>query len=104
MTERRDVIILGSTGSIGRQALEVIDRNPDRFRVVGLAAGGGQPDLLREQARAHRVEDVALGEAEATDLAGRGCDVVLNALAGAAGLLPTLRALETGSTLALSNK
>ena len=104
MAERRDVIILGSTGSIGRQALDVIDRNPGLFRVVGLSAGGGQPDLLAEQARRHDVSDVALGEDESADLAARPADVVLNALAGAAGLLPTLRALEAGTALALANK
>ena len=104
MAERRDVIILGSTGSIGRQALDVIVRNPDGFRVVGLSAGGGQPDLLADQARRLGVADVAVGEAESAELAGRPCDVVLNGLAGAAGLLPTLRALEAGSALALANK
>jgi 1-deoxy-D-xylulose-5-phosphate reductoisomerase len=102
--ERRDVIILGSTGSIGRQALDVIARNPDRFRVVGLSAGGGQPGLLADQARAHGVTDVAVGEAESAELAARPADVVLNALAGAAGLMPTLRALEAGTALALANK
>lgn len=104
MAERRDVIILGSTGSIGCQALDVIERNPERFRVVGLSAGGGRPDLLQEQARCHGVAEVAVGEAAAAELAGQPCDVVLNGLAGAAGLLPTLRALEAGSTLALANK
>lgn len=104
MGERRDVIILGSTGSIGRQALDVIARNPDRFRVVGLSAGGGQPGLLADQARAHGVTDVAVGEAESAELAARPADVVLNALAGAAGLMPTLRALEAGTALALANK
>ncbi len=104
MAERRDVIILGSTGSIGCQALDVIERNPERFRVVGLSAGGGQPDLLADQARRHGVADVAVGEVESAELAGRPCDVVLNGLAGAAGLLPTLRALEAGSALALANK
>ena len=104
MAERRDVIILGSTGSIGRQALDVIERNPERFRVVGLSAGGGQPDLQAEQARRHGVTDVGVGERESAELAGRPCDVVLNGLAGAAGLLPTLRALEVGTALALANK
>ena len=104
MGECRDVIILGSTGSIGTQALDVIARNPDRFRVVGLAAGGSKPDLLADQVRALGVKQVALGPREAADLAGEPCDVVLNALAGAAGLIPTLRALEAGSDLALANK
>ena len=48
--EPRDIVILGSTGSIGTQALDVIRRNPDRFRVAGLAAGGGNPALLAQQA------------------------------------------------------
>ena len=104
MGEPRDVIILGSTGSIGVQALDVIERNPGLFRVVGLAAGGGQPAVLAEQARRFSVDQIALGSAEAADLAGRPCDVVLNAMAGAAGLVPTLRALEAGSALALANK
>ena len=47
---QREVVILGSTGSIGTQALDIVRRNPDRFRVVALAAGGGQPDLLARQA------------------------------------------------------
>jgi 1-deoxy-D-xylulose-5-phosphate reductoisomerase len=46
----RDVVLLGSTGSIGTQAADIIRRNPDRFRVVGLAAGGGNPALLASQA------------------------------------------------------
>jgi 1-deoxy-D-xylulose-5-phosphate reductoisomerase len=104
VTGRRDVIILGSTGSIGLQALDVIERNPDRFRVVGLSAGGGRLEVLAEQARVFGVTDVAVGEAEASELAGQPCDVVLNGMAGAAGLLPTLRALEAGTALALANK
>ncbi|MBM3687737.1 MAG: 1-deoxy-D-xylulose-5-phosphate reductoisomerase, partial [Actinobacteria bacterium] len=60
-------MILGSTGSIGRQALDIIERNPERFRVVGLSAGGGQPDLLGEQARRHGVTDVAVGERESAE-------------------------------------
>ena len=51
----RDVIILGSTGSIGTQALDVISRNPDAFRVVGLGAGGGNVALLAEQIAAFRL-------------------------------------------------
>jgi 1-deoxy-D-xylulose-5-phosphate reductoisomerase len=104
VTGRRDVIILGSTGSIGLQALDVIERNPDRFRVVGLSAGGARPEVLAEQARAFGVADIALGEVEAAELAAQPCDVVLNGMAGAAGLLPTLRALEAGTALALANK
>ncbi len=104
MSEPRDVIILGSTGSIGVQALDVIGRNPGRFRVVGLAAGGSNPDLLTEQARLFEVDAIAVGADEAADLAAEQADVVLNGMAGAAGLVPTLRALEAGNTLALANK
>ena len=104
MSEPRDIIILGSTGSIGVQALDVIRRNPALFRVVGLGAGGSQPDLLADQAREFGVDRVAVGAAESAALASAGCDVVLNAMAGAAGLLPTLAALEAGNVVALANK
>ncbi len=57
---RRDVIVLGSTGSIGRQALRVIEANPDRFRVVGLAAAGGDVELLARQVLRHRPRAVAV--------------------------------------------
>ena len=103
---RRRVIILGSTGSIGTQALEVIHRNPERFEVVGLAAGQNR-DLALSQADAlglshHRV---VFGAADATALIGDvSCDVVLNGITGSVGLLPTLAALESGATLALANK
>ena len=66
----RDVVILGSTGSIGTQAIDVVRRNPDRFRVVGLAAGGDRVDLLARQALEMRVEVVAVARASAAqDLA-----------------------------------
>ena len=61
----RDVVILGSTGSIGTQALDVIRRNPDRFRVVGLAAGGGNPALLAQQAIEFGVPSVAVAQPSA---------------------------------------
>ena len=61
----RDVVILGSTGSVGTQALDVIARHPDRFRVVGLAAGGERVDLLARQALEFRVEAVAVARASA---------------------------------------
>jgi 1-deoxy-D-xylulose-5-phosphate reductoisomerase len=134
----RRVIILGSTGSIGTQALDVIRRNPDRFEVVGLAASGARLDLLAEQATEFMPQVVAVssssaasdlqlrlyawgkdngypaGEAELpgiiagpsalVDIAGVECDVVVNGLAGAAGLEPTLAALRAGSVVALANK
>ena len=103
---RRRVIILGSTGSIGTQALEVIHRNPERFEVVGLAAGKNT-DLARSQADALGLDHrrVVFGAADATALIGDvSCDVVLNGITGSVGLLPTLAALESGATLALANK
>ena len=66
---RQDVVILGSTGSIGTQALDVIARNPGRFRVVGLAAGGARADLLAAQAVAFDVPRVAVADAAAAKIA-----------------------------------
>jgi 1-deoxy-D-xylulose-5-phosphate reductoisomerase len=61
----RDIVLLGSTGSIGTQAVDVVRRNPDRFRVVGLAAGGANVELLAEQALDLGVEVVGVGRATA---------------------------------------
>ncbi|GAA3596460.1 1-deoxy-D-xylulose-5-phosphate reductoisomerase [Kineosporia mesophila] len=131
MSERRDVVLLGSTGSIGTQAIDVVSRNPDHFRVVALAAGGGNLELLAAQAAQLRVAVVATGDASkraaleellnrhagaghgievlagpdaAAEVAARPADVVLNGITGAIGLAPTLAALGAGSTLALANK
>jgi 1-deoxy-D-xylulose-5-phosphate reductoisomerase len=115
------IAILGSTGSIGRSALEVIGRHADRFDVVALAANR-RVDELADQVRRHRPARAVLCHADSTlpddsgtrwfsgrsallDLAADpDVDVVLNALVGAAGLEPTLRALDTGHRLALANK
>jgi 1-deoxy-D-xylulose-5-phosphate reductoisomerase len=119
--ERRlRVLVLGSTGSIGTQALEVIAANPDRFEVVGLAAGGNNLDTLLQQRAATGVTNIAVADAAAAERAGNvpfcgpdavtrlvqetEADVVLNALVGALGLRPTLAALESGARLALANK
>lgn len=100
----RTIIVLGSTGSIGEQALEVVAKHPDRFRVVGLGAGSNR-DRLAEQARQFGVEHTALGAAEAEQLVRDvRADVVLNGITGSVGLGPTIAALETGATLALANK
>lgn len=125
-TARRSVVLLGSTGSIGTQALDVIDRFPERFEVAGLSAGGGNVELLVAQARAHHVPVVAVadeaagaavrerldgtgthvltGADAAARVAAEGADVVLNGITGSVGLGPTLAALGAGSTLALANK
>ena len=100
----RRVLILGSTGSIGTQALDVIRANPDRFEVVGLAAGSNR-DLVDAQAREFGVTEVALGAADAVALVESvEADVVLNGITGSVGLRPTLAALASGSSLALANK
>ena len=119
----RDVVILGSTGSIGTQALDVVARNRGSFRVVGLSAGGSASELLIEQVRAFAPAVVAVADPDAAArvasetgvevwsgpdaserLAAASCDVVLNGITGAAGLKPTLAALKSGTTLALANK
>src|SRR5438552_7994640 len=93
MTGRRDLVILGSTGSIGTQALEVVRAIPDRFRVVGLTAGGGRPDLFERQVAEFTPAFSGLGEQASVDAAGQPCDVVLNGMTGAVGLRPTVAAL-----------
>lgn len=100
----RDVVILGSTGSIGTQALDLVRRSPDRFRVVGLTAGGGNADLFEAQVEEFAPAYSGLGEEASTEAAAQPCDVVLNGITGAVGLRPTLAALEAGNTLALANK
>lgn len=100
----KDIVILGSTGSIGTQALELVRANPDRFRVVGLTAGGSNPELFERQVAEFAPAFSGLGEEASTEAAGRDCDVVLNGITGAVGLRPTLAALDAGNTLALANK
>ncbi len=102
----RRVIILGSTGSIGTQALEVISRHPERFTVVGLAAGSNR-DLAHAQADALGLahNHVVFGAQDAATMIGEiEADVVLNGITGSVGLEPTLAALHAGRTLALANK
>ncbi|MFF1961673.1 1-deoxy-D-xylulose-5-phosphate reductoisomerase [Streptomyces sp. NPDC058220] len=129
---RRDLVVLGSTGSIGTQAIDLVLRNPDRFRVTALSAAGGRVTLLAEQARRLRVRTVAVAREEvvpalrealraeygtgepipeilagpdaATELAAADCHTVLNGITGSIGLAPTLAALTAGRTLALANK
>lgn len=100
----RDIVVLGSTGSIGTQALDLVRRHPDRFRVVGLTAGGSNPDLFEAQVAEFAPAYSGLGEDASVEAASMACDVVLNGITGAVGLLPTLAALDAGTTLALANK
>lgn len=104
MSHCRDVVILGSTGSIGTQALDIVRANPDRFRVVGLTAGGAQEELFDAQVREFAPAHSGLGEEASVEVAGLQVDVVLNGITGAVGLRPTLAALDAGNTLALANK
>ncbi len=129
MIRQSTVIVLGSTGSIGTQGLDVIARHPDRFTVTGLAAGGGHIDLLAKQAAAFHVPQVAIadeskvgalrealeqagasntaihaGRQAVIALAGCGADTVLNGITGSIGLEPSIAALQAGSQLALANK
>jgi 1-deoxy-D-xylulose-5-phosphate reductoisomerase len=101
---QRDIVILGSTGSIGTQALALVRANPAAFRVVGLTAGGSHPEVFAEQVDEFSPSYSGLGEDASTQAAALGCDVVLNGITGAAGLRPTLAALDAGNTLALANK
>jgi len=124
----KSVTILGSTGSIGTQTLDVIRHNPDRFKVVGLSAAGGNRELLAGQVREFLPPVVAIADESAADdvrqklgslkgvevISGPDAaeslardvetDVVVNALVGSAGLGPTLATLQSGKTLALANK
>ncbi|MDO7869223.1 1-deoxy-D-xylulose-5-phosphate reductoisomerase [Nocardioides jiangxiensis] len=101
---RRDIVVLGSTGSIGTQALDLVRANPDRFRVVALTAGGSSVELFEQQVAEFAPAFSGLGEEASTEAAALPCDVVLNGITGAVGLRPTLAALEAGNTLALANK
>jgi 1-deoxy-D-xylulose-5-phosphate reductoisomerase len=100
----RRVLILGSTGSIGTQALDVIRADPERFEVVGLAAGTDRAGMAA-QAQEFGVAHTALGAVEAEQLVRDvEADVVLNGITGSVGLGPTIAALECGRALALANK
>jgi len=119
--------VLGATGSVGRRALELVATFPDEFKVQGLAARGSNVEVVADLCRRHRPTAVALLESAAVDALARllpaprpellsgpeglvaltsrvDADVVLSALVGAAGLLPTMAAIQAGRTVALANK
>jgi 1-deoxy-D-xylulose-5-phosphate reductoisomerase len=130
----RRVVLLGSTGSIGTQAIDVVDGAPHLFEVVALSAGGGNLELLARQAvhtgaaavgiasgnpgrleglirdaaaAAGRPEyrpEIVAGPDASARIAAVEADVVLNGITGSIGLAPTLAALKSGATLALANK
>ena len=121
----KNVVLLGSTGSIGTSALKVAQDLPDRIRLVGLAAGNNV-DLLQEQARKHRPAAISMTDPEKArlvrDSAGFSCevfsgaeglirlatlpgaDLVLIAIVGTAGLQPALAAIRTGKDVAVASK
>jgi 1-deoxy-D-xylulose-5-phosphate reductoisomerase len=131
-TGHRRIVLLGSTGSIGTQALEVIGKAGEQFTVTALAAGGANLELLAEQALhwqvghvgvstpaaaeelrqrlaaalpvGQQLPEVVSGPDATAELAALDCDVVLNGVAGAQGLRATLAALQAGRTVALANK
>lgn len=130
----RTIVILGSTGSIGTQAIDVVDGAPHLFDVVALSAGGSNLELLARQAVHTRAATIGIAQGDPAELrrliddaaAANGlrgyrpeifsgptaaatiaavpCDVVLNGITGSIGLAPTLAALASGATLALANK
>jgi 1-deoxy-D-xylulose-5-phosphate reductoisomerase len=120
----RRLAILGSTGSIGIQALDVVSRSPEQLRVVALSASSAWEPLI-EQAREHGVRRIALADRDAAARAAEAwtggevlagtdgivqlvtdceCDMVLNGIVGSAGLVPSVAALGEGIDLALANK
>jgi 1-deoxy-D-xylulose-5-phosphate reductoisomerase len=119
--------ILGVTGSVGRRALELVERFPEEFHVEGMAARGSSPELIAELCARHRPRALALHDPSAVDAVARAlprplpellrgpeglvtlatdvpADLVLSAIVGGAGLLPTMAAIRTGKTMALANK
>jgi len=114
----RDVVVLGSTGSIGVQALEIVAAHPNKFRLVGLSGGRKNPRLLMEQAKKFNVPIVGSmapapetagvqvidGDNSSIEIAALPCDIVLNGITGSIGLGPTLSALAVGNKVALANK
>jgi 1-deoxy-D-xylulose-5-phosphate reductoisomerase len=100
----KGIAILGSTGSIGRQTVEVVRAHPDLFEVVALVAGTDS-EALAAQATELGVKRTGLGRAAALEMAtGDDADIVVNAIVGAAGLEASVAALEAGKRLALANK
>ena len=118
----RELVILGSTGSIGVQALEIVEANPTLFTVVAITSAGSHPQLVIDQAKRFKVKVVGVlknadvirealpgvqvvdGPNASTEIAAITCDVVLNAITGSIGLAPTLAALDAGNRVALANK
>lgn len=120
-SNKRKISIIGSTGSIGRQALEVIEKLQDKFEIIALT-GGANVELLREQALKFKPKYVCVGNSkgEKLDIAGiktlygqegleeicsiKENDIILVSVSGKVGLRPTLTAIDNGIDIALANK
>lgn len=104
---KKRILVLGSTGSIGTQTLDVIRTQPDRFEVVGLSSHTNAP-LLAAQAEEFGVKKILLSEGQPEALESFAetveADLVVVALTGASGLAPTLAAIRSGKNIALANK
>ena len=119
--------VLGVTGSVGRRTLELVEQFPDEFRLEGMAARGSDPALVAELCARHRPRVLALTDPAAVDRVARAisaplpeiltgpeglvtlagqvdADIVLSAIVGGAGLLPTMAAIQSGKAVALANK
>ena len=123
--DRKRISVLGSTGSVGRNTLDIVKRNSDQFKIIALTAGGNVEDLIA-QAITHQPKVVAIADAtsyaklkdglEGTaisvaagpdaliEAAGQPADLIMAAIVGAAGLKPTLTAVAQGTIVALANK
>jgi len=118
----KKIVILGSTGSIGRQTLDVVSQHPEAFKVIGLS-GHSNYELLEKQAREFKPLALAMTDSQAlerlrealsdTPIEFMGieqlasleeCNLVVNALVGSVGLTPTLKAIQAGKDIALANK
>jgi len=125
----RNLVILGSTGSIGKNALDIVDRYPEKLKVIGLAAGSNHNELARQIEKYNPryvtlndknslaslksglpgssitvLEDTGFSNAIEEISALSEAEVILNAIVGVAGLRATAAALATGKTVALANK
>jgi 1-deoxy-D-xylulose-5-phosphate reductoisomerase len=118
--EMKRIVILGSTGSIGTQSLDIIRQHPGKFRVVGLTAHSSV-EKLQEQIQEFKPEVVCITDKEKADsfqtdvvlltgeeglkeIASLDCDLLINALVGSSGLIPTLEAIKRGAAIGLANK
>ena len=121
----KKLVVLGSTGSIGKSTLSVVNHHPDRFQIVGLAAGSNVEEMVR-QAKAVRPKIISMADRESAEEVRQQvgedikvvygdegllevatmaeADTVVSAIVGSRGLHPTLAAIKAGKTIGLANK